>query len=266
MRTIHQLPSLAAPILSGLILASHVSAAEPYRGYTFFAMGRTAYLYNLEKEVVHTWEVAEGSVRTSPYLLPDGSVLFPLNKGGFTFRPGGAHASGTFQRIGWNGELLWDFQFFGDDFTPSYDIEPMPNGNVLLCAGYQNREMPGKLFEIRPTGKHGGEVVWECNVTDKLGGQVRGYINSISYHAGLDRVLVGIQTPGRMLAVFDHSTPRADLLFKWDQGFSGRLHGASWVTDRYVGSGIPISGTEAAALRVGNLLAVSNGDHEVVEV
>lgn len=254
----------AALVLSGF--TSSLPAADPYPGYTLFSMGKTAYLYNMDKEKVHEWEVAEGSIQTSPYLLPDGSVLFPLNKGGFTFKPGGAHPSGTFQRIGWDGELLWDFQYFGEDFTPSYDIEPMPNGNVLLCAGYQNRRFPGKLFEIKPIGKNGGKVVWECNVTEKLGGSVNGYINSISYNAATDQVLANIQTPGTTLAVIDHGTPEADLVFKWDEGFSGRLHGGSWVTDHYVGTNIEIPGSDATKMRVGNIVTVSNGDNEVAEI
>ncbi|MDP7179522.1 MAG: hypothetical protein QF749_14715, partial [Verrucomicrobiota bacterium] len=88
---------------------SSLQASGPYPGYTLFSIGRTAYLYDIKKEKVHQWEVSEGSIQTSPYLLPDGSVLFPLNKGGFTFRPGGAHPSGTFQKISWEGEVLWDF-------------------------------------------------------------------------------------------------------------------------------------------------------------
>ena len=257
---------LAVLLLSPGIISSDLSAADAYPGYTFFSIGKTAYLYDMNKEKVHQWEVAEGSVQTSPYLLPDGSALFPLNKGGFTFRPGGAHPSGTFQRISWDGELLWDFQFFGEDFTPSYDIEPMPNGNVLVCAGFKDKNMPGKVYEIKPVGKNGGEVVWECDVTAKLGGQVAGYINSVSFNPGLDQVFVNIQEPGRTLAIFDHRNASADLVFKWSGGFSGRLHGGSWVTDRYVGTDLVIPGSDAKKMRAGNLLTVSNGDHEMVEV
>ena len=185
-------------------------SAAPYPGYTLFSIDRTARLYDMDKNEVHRWEVTEGTIKTTPFLLPDGSVLFPLNKGGFTFRPGGAHASGTFQRVGWDGELLWDFSFYGEDFTPSYDVEPMPNGNILVCAGFGERRLPGKVFEIRPMGKTGGEVVWECDVSEQLG-DVRGYINSVSFNSETDQVLVNIQSPGRTLAIFDHSDAKAEL-------------------------------------------------------
>ena len=245
---------------------SSIQASEPYAGYTLFSIGRTAYLYDINKKKVHQWEVSEGSIQTSPYLLPDGSVLFPLNKGGFTFRPGGAHPSGTFQKISWEGEVLWDFSFYGDNFTPSYDVEPMPNGNILVCAGFEERRRPGKLFEIKPIGKNGGKVVWECNVSEKLGDLVQGYINSVSYNPSLDQVMVNIQAPGRAMAIFDHSNSNANLVYKWNQGFSGRLHGGCWVTDRYLGTNIQIPDADKKLMRIGNIITVSNGDDEVVEV
>jgi len=245
---------------------SDTQASEPYPGYTLFSVGKTAYLYDMDKKKVHQWNVSEGSIQTSPYLLPDGSVLFPLNKGGFTFRPGGAHPSGTFQKISWDGEILWDFSFFGDNFTPSYDVEPMPNGNILVCAGFEERRRPGKLFEIKPIGKNGGKVVWECNVSEKLGDSVQGYINSVSFNPSLDQVLVNIQAPGRTLAIFDHSNSNAKLIFKWDKGFSGRLHGGCWITDRYLGTNIPIPNADKNLMRIGNIITVSNGDNQTVEV
>jgi len=241
-------------------------ASEPYPGYTLFSHGKTAYLYDMDKNKVHQWEVSAGSIQTHPYLLADGSVLFPLNKGGFTFRPGGAHPSGTFQKVSWDGELLWDFSFYGENFTPCYDVEPMPNGNILVCAGFEERRMPGKVFEIKPVGKTGGEVVWECDVTKKLDGLIKGYINSVSYDSETDQVLVNIQTPGRTLAIFDHSKSSADLVFSWNQGFSGRIHGGCWITDKYLGTDTTVPEANAKLMRVGNIITVSNDDNEVVEV
>ncbi|MHC5065381.1 MAG: aryl-sulfate sulfotransferase [Planctomycetota bacterium] len=241
-------------------------SAKPYPGYTLFSIETTAYLYDMDKQLVHSWEVEEGSVKTTPYLLADGSVLFPLNKGGFTFKPGGAHASGTFQRVSWDGELLWDFSFYGEDFTPSYDVEPMPNGNILVCAGFEDRRRPGKLFEVRPTGKTEGEVIWECNVSEALGDGVKGYINSVSYNPDADQVLVNIQTPGHTLAIFDHSSADAELVFLWDEGFTGRIHGGVWVTDKYRGTDITIPGADENKMGAGNIITVSNEDNQVVEV
>lgn len=259
------LPASVVVALLSVLSLGRAHAADPYPGYTLFATGTTAYLYDMKKEKVHQWSVAGGSIQTSTYLLPDGSMLFPLNKGGFTFRPAGAHASGTFQKVAWDGTLLWDFQFFGPDFTPGYDVAPMPNGNILVCATVKDRNLPGKVFEIKPDGKTGGQVVWECDVSAKLEG-VKGYINSLDFNAALDQVFVNIQEPGRTLAVFDHRTPAAPLVFKWSSGITGRLHGGSWVTDRYKGTDLVIPGSDAGKMRAGNLITVSNGDHEMVEV
>ena len=75
----------------------------------------------------------------------------------------------------------------------------MPNGNILVCAGFEERRRPGKLFEIKPIGKNGGEVVWECNVSEKLGDLVQGYIYSVSYNPSLDQVMVNIQALAPLL-------------------------------------------------------------------
>src|SRR5438045_348322 len=84
--------NLSAAFL-GRLLPAQAMAADPYPGYTLFSTTNTAYLYNMKKEKVHEWKVAAGTIQTSTYLLPDGSMLFPLNRGGVTFRHPGAHAS-----------------------------------------------------------------------------------------------------------------------------------------------------------------------------
>ena len=68
------------------------------------------------------------------------------------------------------------------------------------------------------------------------------------------------------MAIFDHSNSKANLLYKWNQGFSGRLHGGCWVTDRYLGTNTQIPDADKELMRVGNIITVSNGDNEAVEV
>ena len=64
---------LFALILALLVHAHSARAADPYPGYTLFSAGNTAYLYDMNKQKVHEWKVAAGSVQTSTYLLSDGS-------------------------------------------------------------------------------------------------------------------------------------------------------------------------------------------------
>ena len=79
-------------------------------------------------------------------------------------------------------------------------------------------------------------------------------------------MLVNIQAPARTLAIFDHSNSKANLIFKWDKGFTGRLHGGCWVTDRYLGTNIQIPDADKKLMRIGNIITVSNGDNQAVEV
>jgi hypothetical protein len=95
---------------------------------------------------------------------------------------------------------------------------------------------------------------------------VRGYINSVSYNPDTDQVLVNIQTPGRTLAIFDHSKAEAALVFKWDQGFTGRIHGGVWITDKYLGTDVTIEGADKLVMRAGNIITASNSDDALIEV
>jgi hypothetical protein len=248
-----------------------VAGGAPSPGYTLCAPASgdpVASLFDISGAEVHRWTAAGGGVvKCAPYLLADSSVLFPILRGSRDDLPWtgrGAHPNGSFQRVSWEGEILWDYEFFGEDFCPSYDVEPMPNGNVLLCAQHKEAGLPGKLFEIEPVGADGGRVVWECDLTAQLDG-LEGYTNSVSYNAELDRVMVNIQTPGHTLAVFDHSVAGGKLLSRFD-GFTDRVHGGAFITGQYLGTGTDDAGADRAAMRVGNLLAVSNSDSAVVEI
>ena len=41
---------------------------------------------------------------------------------------------GRFQKLSWENEVIWDFNFFDTSFTPHHDIEPLPNGNILVIC------------------------------------------------------------------------------------------------------------------------------------
>ncbi len=249
-----------------VVYSYSLQAAEPYEGFTMFGSGSKAYIYDMDEELRHTWSASgSGSIQTTAYLLTDGSALFPLSNRNCSFSPSGAHPGGTIQKISWDGDVLWDFDFCDNDFTPSYDIEPLPNGNILVVAGVRsNSSGPGKIFEVKQTGVNDGEVVWECDVNSLLGG-ASGYINCVSYNPDLDQIVTNIQTPGRIVAVIDHSGD-GSLVSEYSQGFSGRIHGGCWVLDKFIGTDIPIPDAEPEKMRVGNIVTVSNGNGEVVEI
>jgi len=116
----------------------------------------------------------------SVYMLDDGSILrtieLPLIIGG-----------GGIEWFSAEGDLLWHYEYYIPDFYQSHhDIEPLPNGNVLLLAiEYKSPSMMVKagrdplyvptdnvevdyIVEIKPTGPTTGEIVWEWHVWDHL--------------------------------------------------------------------------------------------------
>jgi hypothetical protein len=121
---------LGALCLPGL--TATVRGATPYPGYTFCASGAKAYLLDMSGKSLHTW-TASGSAQTCAYLLADGSALFPIQSSSCNSpQHNGAYPSGRFQKIGWDGTILWDYYFCDSTARAGYDVEPMPNGNILI--------------------------------------------------------------------------------------------------------------------------------------
>ena len=163
--------------------------------YTLFSPipFNTTYLIDHEGRHVHEW-VSPGGHRPglSAYLLPDGDLLRTANNqehavGNFS----GGGTSGKIERISWNGTLEWSWKY--DDYLhiSHHDIEPMPNGNILLIAweerteeealqagrnpaiasdspGGQNNVWPDRVVEVKPVGNDGAEIVWQWNAWDHL--------------------------------------------------------------------------------------------------
>ena len=155
-------------------------------GYTLIAPfgGQQTFLINLDGNVVHSW-TTERKPSQAAYVLEDGSLLRTAKIPSSTFNiPGGP--AGGIQRISWDGELLWDYEVADDKKLSHHDIEPMPNGNVLvvawelksrsetIAAGRDPAKIendalwPEMVMEIKPVGKTGGEVVWKWHLWDHL--------------------------------------------------------------------------------------------------
>ena len=164
-------------------------------GYTLFSPmpTSTSYLIDNEGRLVHNW-TSPGGHRPgmSAYLLDDGSLLRTANiaqtaVGNFS----GGGTAGKVERISWEGELLWSFEYSSTQYISHHDIEPMPNGNVLMIAweskndsesaqagrnpaiasdapGGSNGVWPDKIVEIQPNGTTGGDVVWSWHAWDHL--------------------------------------------------------------------------------------------------
>lgn len=161
-----------------LIIYGSVLAQDPYPGLTIISLRSTleSYLIDMDHNVVKSWQGADVPTEIA-YMLPDSSVLRPCRV------PGAEGRGGRIQHINANNEVIWDYLFADDNYLQHHDIEPMPNGNVLMVA-WERRTMeeaiqagrqdiagdmkPTYIVEVQPDGPYGGIVVWEWRVWDHL--------------------------------------------------------------------------------------------------
>ncbi len=139
----------------------------------------TTYLINRSGTVVHQWNNNRGG-GYSVYLLDNGNLLRPAMASN-THLNGGA-AAGLVQEIAPDASVVWQYEYNTSTQLAHHDIEPMPNGNVLLIAWEvkssseaaaagrsQASEMwPDHVIEVQPTGTSGGTIVWQWHAWDHL--------------------------------------------------------------------------------------------------
>lgn len=155
--------------------------AKSYNGYTLFAPNTTkfTYLIDIEGNLVNQWE-SDYIAGLSAYLLEDGHLLRSAKVEHPTDPDN--NPTGGFQKFNWEGELIWQF-YYG---TQHHDIEPMPNGNVLMVvndrqtrdaaiqAGRDPDLISGNnirslsILEVSYTGETTGDIVWQWNAWDHL--------------------------------------------------------------------------------------------------
>lgn len=161
----------------GLILND---ITKSYNGYTLFAPNTSKFTYLIDNDgrLVNRWE-SEFVPGLSAYLLEDGHLL---RSAAIVDTTDGATITGGFQKYDWDNNLVWEF-YYG---TQHHDIEPMPNGNVLMVvnnrqnknaaiqAGRDPSLIDGanirslSILEIAYTGPTTGNIVWQWNAWDHL--------------------------------------------------------------------------------------------------
>lgn len=158
---------------------SFLEKAGAFNGYTLFnlAMGKTTYLIDMSGNAVHTWSLDKGY---TPYLLENGNLYRPSEDPSPQIN--GAAATGIIKEIDWNGNVVWQYEYSSSTYRMHHDIEPMPNGNVLLIAWEiktaaetsaagrsDGKELwPDHIVEVEPTGPNTGDIVWEWHIWDHL--------------------------------------------------------------------------------------------------
>jgi len=156
-----------------------------YNGYTLFAPKHftTTHLMDNNGNILHSWVKSQYEPGQSVYLLENGNLLRTcFMKGTNT----GGGEGGRIEEYDWNDNLVWEFNYSGKDYGSHHDIEPLPNGNILLLAvkkktynecieaGFnpdvlpkEGYLLPDYVIEIEPTST-GGNIVWEWHVWDHL--------------------------------------------------------------------------------------------------
>ncbi len=113
------------------LLQCHSGADQ---GYTLLAPldSTDTFLIDPWGRVLHSWS-GEHTPGSSVYLLDDGTLLRPAKPARHpVFRGGGV--AGLVQRIGWDGEVLWEHELSSDTSVSHHDVAPLPNGDVLVLV------------------------------------------------------------------------------------------------------------------------------------
>ncbi|MEI6656817.1 MAG: hypothetical protein WCP45_18780, partial [Verrucomicrobiota bacterium] len=84
-------------------------ATRAQNGYTFFGVGGTSYLLDMEGRIVHSWPVGN-----NPHLQDDGSILDAS-----TDDPSGF---GGFKIVSWDGVTTWSYTEPRSTYHPHHDF------------------------------------------------------------------------------------------------------------------------------------------------
>ena len=180
-------------ILSGFV--SLLLSQDSYEGYTLFTPGgsgggATTYLKDNSLNNIQTWSHSNGAA-SMPYLISGDEpgwentlLIYPYRVSNPTMENGGV--GGAVDCLTWEGDLVWSHVISNSNYQHHHDVEPLPNGNVLMiawakksaseayAAGRQiinnplNQMWSETIFEVQNNGNGGAAVVWEWHLWDHL--------------------------------------------------------------------------------------------------
>jgi hypothetical protein len=164
-----------------------INEDDAFVGYTLFSpmSYHVSYLIDNDGLLINSWDSPYRPAMTA-YMLENGHLL---RTGKHALNPefgiaGGA--GGYLEEMTWDGTVVWDFFYSDSLYLPHHDIEPLPNGNVLMIVWeYKtaaeaiaegrnpNTISQGKLWvdhliEVEPDSQSGGNIVWEWHFWDHL--------------------------------------------------------------------------------------------------
>ncbi len=158
------------------------SFADP-RGYTLISPlnSRFTYLFDADGMEINHWEASTTPANIA-YLLPNGHLL-RVSRDPKPVVELVSGAGGAVQEFDWDGNLVWEYDYVAPDIVAHHDIEPMPNGHVLIVA-YEMHDfdeavaMGADPSELSADGRWADhvvevdpatdQIVWEWHVWDHL--------------------------------------------------------------------------------------------------
>ena len=155
-------------------------------GYILMSIiqSKEALLLSNDGRIVHKWDNAD-YLGQSVYLLPNGHLLRTVSLPN-AFGPSGqfGYVNGRLEEDTWDGEVVWSYELATDTLVGHHDIEPMPNGHILMvyfekytpeqavAAGRnpalisaENQLWGEAIFELDPATN---QIVWEWHVWDHV--------------------------------------------------------------------------------------------------
>ena len=170
------------PLSQAQTIGLMLQTPQSFDGHTLFApnSSRTVFLIDNCGYELNRW-ATDHSPGLAVYLLENGDLL-KTSRISSSFNGGGS--GGRVERRSWENELLWAYNFSSSTYHQHHDIEPLPNGNMLVIAweaveanaldssGRQTIGSSGLwssyIFEVTPVGVDQIAVVWEWRAWDHL--------------------------------------------------------------------------------------------------
>ncbi|MFL2998058.1 MAG: aryl-sulfate sulfotransferase [Candidatus Neomarinimicrobiota bacterium] len=170
--------SLNAQAFEGMTLYSPAQGGNGGGGGTFYS-----YLIDNDLNVIKSWSHPYGAA-SMPYLNLDSTLVYPYRVPNPTMSVGGV--GGGISIYSWEGDLIWDYEVSDEIYQHHHDVEPLPNGNILVVAWEKktaseayaagresidnslNEMWATAILELEPVGSNDANIVWEWHIWDHL--------------------------------------------------------------------------------------------------